>query len=1300
MGKSFWKKLGFGFIYFVAGIYLLFLILPIFINPFLGKYGEQIAKMAEESCGLKIKIEKLRIVTTPKLTIGLKIGYFAAALPNGEEIVSAENTQAKLSLVPLASKKLEIDMFSIDDIDATLKVKPDGNLEIIDYLPEAKDKKESEQLTSLPLGLKLSNRLPNVYIKEYMLTMVDMRDKREYTVQGGNLSVTDFVLDKNVKFSTVGVAKLDGVQFLAYNLKIYNKIMPDLDLNDLIFAQNSVTEDTSQEKKTPSEPLAFNFIDILKNIKANGLTADVTMNIETTGKVDDIHIVGLTDITKLSMLVNGERLPDGHIMLKFKGRHSVADITLYTAKDEASVISGEIVHGNNPRLNLTVKSKAGINNIFNILKCVASSLNYHDIDTLSGTGNIDADFNIDADMKKVLSNGYFKIPQGSVKYALYNILLDKITADIDFSNNNVNIKDIGLTILSQPLKIYGTISDKAVADVHIKANNLLIKGLLTAAGQINLLKENDIKSGTLSADAIIKGDLRDIKPVVDIAVNNVNLLNKPSDTTVKLSSAKVNLSVDGNTYKGVIDANSMNIKNPAASVILPKFGVTLNEKDINIADSYMLFGNSRFDISGKITDYTSKAVSINAMLKGNLLTNDVVKLIPYDMRNLFSAKGSMPVIVKVTGNDKSQIITIQLLATPSGYLKFTDLQSISGKSLLLNSDISISGNNLTLTNTGAFAGNKNTLSQDTASNISGTQILKVSGGANLSNMNLRNLNVSTVQPQVINVPSYIGSKVALDANVTLNGNAMNPEMKGFIKCPSVSVPSMKTTLKDLLVELGNSITVDLPEISVADSKMNAKAIVSNNFSNGVIIKNLDFKSSYLNSDSLIAELAKMPSGSGGSQSSDIGVIIQNGKGNIEKFKSGKIIATNLSSDFNLKNNIFTLKNLTGNAFDGKIDGVISVNVISGNTNVTMKGSGMKAVDAIAATAGINNALSGLLDFDAKLVLNSFEPDFNALLKSVRGSADFEIKDGTYMNIGTIDQLVLANNVLSNAVLKAAVSQIKTLPVVKNSSKFNDITGKVNLKNGVATLSPVRSSGMSVSYYVTGDYNLITGYTNVNILGRMGADLVKALGALGDLSVSKISTYLPKFGQNTISLLSALTSNPATEKTSLIPALTGDIPNYKDFKVIFNGNIMSVASVKSFKWLSTCDTSEITTGTAAEQIKNSINDTKQQIQTNVDSAKKQAEETKQQFKKDVETAKQQAEEAKANAKAAVEDVKKQYQTTKDTFNELKNMFKTPATTAPTSTAPASTDSAETTVQPAAATGGANTESNTSDTSSGE
>ena len=99
-----------------------------------------------------------------------------------------------------------------------------------------------------------------------------------------------------------------------------------------------------------------------------------------------------------------------------------------------------------------------------------------------------------------------------------------------------------------------------------------------------------------------------------------------------------------------------------------------------------------------------------------------------------------------------------------------------------------------------------------------------------------------------------------------------------------------------------------------------------------------------------------------------------------------------------------------------------------------------------------------------------------------------------------------------------------------------------------------------------------------------------------------------------------------------------VRQYNDFKVIFNGGVESKSSVKSFKWLSVCDTSEIEGGSLKEQL--------QQSQEAINQLREQKKEE----------VKQTVNAVKESAKQTTEDIKNQVQNVKDSIDEIKNLFK--------------------------------------------
>ena len=193
---------------------------------------------------------------------------------------------------------------------------------------------------------------------------------------------------------------------------------------------------------------------------------------------------------------------------------------------------------------------------------------------------------------------------------------------------------------------------------------------------------------------------------------------------------------------------------------------------------------------------------------------------------------------------------------------------------------------------------------------------------------------------------------------------------------------------------------------------------------------------------------------------------------------------------------------------------------------------------------------------------------------MKGKLSFKVENGSFGNIGRLENFFGASNIVSNALLKTTVATISNLSAVKNTAKYDYITGDMTFSNGWANLNSIKSAGQTLAYFVYGKLHLINLSTNVTVLGRLDQSVVSLLGPVGELSADKLLSAIPKFGTLTASIANALTTNPNGERVSEIPALSNGSENYKDFKVIFNGGLESSNSIKSFKWLTQVDTSAL------------------------------------------------------------------------------------------------------------------------------
>ena len=203
MNKEMLKKTGIISGSIILAIYVLFLVVPLFLNGIAASCGHFITSTVKDTTGFVVKFENIRFVTTPKLTAGIKIGHFTAALPDGDVMLSLDNAYGKISLLPLLIKRIEIDTIGADNVSASLKVKKDGKFLLEDYLPKNESPVNTDAadtqapMTELPLGLKLSNHLPDIHVKSYKLGFVDIPTNDEYYI---NLTYIIQILSGNKNY--------------------------------------------------------------------------------------------------------------------------------------------------------------------------------------------------------------------------------------------------------------------------------------------------------------------------------------------------------------------------------------------------------------------------------------------------------------------------------------------------------------------------------------------------------------------------------------------------------------------------------------------------------------------------------------------------------------------------------------------------------------------------------------------------------------------------------------------------------------------------------------------------------------------------------------------------------------------------------------------------------------------------------------------------------------------------------------------------------------------------------------------
>ena len=1169
----------------LAILYLVFLfIVPNFVK--LDDYSYNLEDKTNKNHGLIINAENIKVSTSWNLSAGLKVGKINAFYKNGDKFAQVDNLDATVSLPYLLIKKIKIDKVSVNKIITRLGVDSDGTFSIEKFLPT--NESQSTQATeSLPYGFSFSENMPVISANKYSITFIDNSNNKHYSIKGKDFKVSDFYLNKKIRVKAIGKINLEDSEQFNYNLDLTSYVMPEMTTNQ------------NQEADTKR----FNILTLFKNLHQLNLTANATADLKIKGSLDDIKTYGTVSISNLSAKIQGNQLPASSMDLNVDGNSIKILSDLHTGINEQTSVKGEFLYGKKQFLDLNVKSnKLELKSVFTIVNALLPLAGIDDINGIQANGQINADFNIKSDFKTINSDGFLKIKDANIYYNIFNVALKNIQADVDLSGNKIEINKASANFNGAPLSLKGAINSNAYANISILADRIPLKGVFVALGQLKLLEQNNINSGVVTLNGTIKGKLDTVKPLINVNIDNINLYNKPNKAHVVLSNAKVEAQTTGTKTDGIAQVKGLKLVIKGLPTFsIPNSKLSFDEKNINFDNAYVCLNNSKIHILGKVKDYTSQNMNINITAEGMLGANDIKSSLDRSLQSTVSAVGRLPIAVKITGNNKVQNINGQLMANNTNHLSIVDISSLKNRTSLINASMVVENNVLKLNDfsINALSSNRG-LSSNFSNNLAGsTKILSAKGTiSNLSGktQQISGFNVSIPQQITVSIPTLKNSRVSLKGDLNVSGTTANPVITGMLNIPSMNVPTFELSGKNITVNATkNLIDVYCNQINVADSIMNIVLTMNSNLNKGINIKSIEFNAQNLNIDSLSQMIANLPQNSV-APGTNTGITISSGKAKVERIQSGTIVATNITSDFNMFNNVFKLNNINGIAYGGKIAGNVKYNMLYSSSNVSLQGRNLSALSAMYAATGIQNLMSGNLDFDA-LNITTRGLTEKQIMQSLRGKVNFMVSNGQMGTLGKLENFLYAQNILTNNLLKTSMGGVVGAVKVKKTGDFKYIKGKVTLSNGWATLDNIQTSGPAMSMHIAGKYSYLTNFANLTILGRVSDEVVDVLGPIGKFSVNSLIASIPKIGAVTSSLINQMTTNPKGENLALLPELTPAQENTKEFKVIVNGNVESTSSVKSFKWLASPSATPTTPAITQQQTQQAI----QTLKTNTQNA---------------------------------------------------------------------------------------------------
>ncbi len=755
--------------------------------------------------------------------------------------------------------------------------------------------------------------------------------------------------------------------------------------------------------------------------------------------------------------------------------------------------------------------------------------------------------NIEADLKLDENKTHGTLGLNDVSFKIGEKVFPKSKINLLFKGEKAKINSTLYTDSTSKIIAYGwlkTGKNKSI-DLQASTDKISIKNILMIAKTLsNTFKLKDLNQidadGFLKANFRIKSDFKHVESNGYLKIKDAKMTNKQYKVTLSSINANVDFSKDAIkirqataklneqpiTIKGIIDSRANANLNILANSLQLK-GLLLTS-----GKTKLLKEN---DIAG--------LVNLNATLKGRLdKATPQISVLAHDIeirnkKSNYKIKLPKAVITSIPKKKDCAIITLTGLK-----VKPNSPSIISAPKLLADYD----GKNLNLTQTNLYFNNiKTTLTG---------QITDIN-----QNPTLNNIKFSI--PTQISVPilGYANSNIKLKGDLIASGSIDNPEIQGYFNIPSIRIPTLFTGIQNTTLKLNkNYATISCPQIQIANSFARLNATFDSDFSNGITVKNIDFASNNIDINTITKITRQLPKNGQGSFK------IISGKSTIDRFRVGNIVTTGITSNVAMDKNILYAKDIRGDAYNGKIGGNMSFDFNRQKVNVDMQGRGLSANPALLALMNRNDDIQGIMDFDTDVSFYT-----TSIINSLKGNTNFIIKNGKMGILGKFEHLLYAQNVVSNNVFKGSLNLVAKAITTKNTGVYRYMKGKLTFSNGWANIQWIKSSGPSMSLYLTGRYYMPENLASVTILGRISDDVVRVMGPLGEFSMDKVISYIPKIGEVNSSLTSQITTNPNYENTSQIPPLSVQTEfKTKEFKVIIDGDVKKQSSVKTFKWLST------------------------------------------------------------------------------------------------------------------------------------
>lgn len=500
-----------------------------------------------------------------------------------------KNPNIDIRLIPLLFKKVDIQDFTADEINADIALDKDKNIKLGQY-------KLKTDLPAPKVNLhKALVEKYNINFDDQILNQkINVTAKTETTTDAHQLITADIKLKDTVKITSdinfinnglqINDLKITGNHinaFMSGKITKLNAKLPNLDIK--IGVDNSKAENILP--LIPDIPNLSPDIDVLL-LKQTGFWGDASGNLEIKGKADYPDVYGSVLVKNAYMVKQIPNAEKATIKLSFTGDKMDLDVKVPTSPTQTVWVTGPINLDKNRSADLHITSTKDVdlktaqivlNPLHEILHFDLGPVPIMDI---KGKGGIN--LHIIGTRKDPHGWGQFSFNNATVSFLdVHNMVLQNGSGTLDFKNQDTLFQTKTATLNGKPISVRGTCSLLGNLDFDVISNGQDLAKLLNTINTSpmlvdiqNLLKPVEKMSGNANIKINLFGQVKDINDVVF----NKNIF-----------------------AKGTIEMLSDSIKLKSLPAIRTSGIVNFKNLDANF-DLQSLINSSKLDITGKIKD--------------------------------------------------------------------------------------------------------------------------------------------------------------------------------------------------------------------------------------------------------------------------------------------------------------------------------------------------------------------------------------------------------------------------------------------------------------------------------------------------------------------------------------------------------------------------------------------------------------------------------------------------------------------------------------------------------------------------